>query len=148
MKSLSRVGLLATPWTAAYQAPPSMGFSRQEYWSGVPLPSLNGMHRWWNSFCLLKKKQKTLFIWFHISLRTLPHFLLPFHWTSLKICLFFFFFFKQRVILKIVSFYWFILAILQGMWNLSSLTRDWTQNPGSLKWKHRFPTTELPGKSQ
>ena len=39
MKSLSRVWLLATPWTAAYQAPPSMGFSRQEYWSGVPLPS-------------------------------------------------------------------------------------------------------------
>ena len=36
---LSRVRLLATPWTAAYQAPPSMGFSRQEYWSGVPLPS-------------------------------------------------------------------------------------------------------------
>ena len=36
---LSRVQLLATPWTAAYQAPPSMGFSRQEYWSGVPLPS-------------------------------------------------------------------------------------------------------------
>ena len=35
MKLLSRVGLLATPWTAAYQAPPSMGFSRQEYWSGV-----------------------------------------------------------------------------------------------------------------
>ena len=34
-KSLSRVWLLATPWTAAYQAPPSMGFSRQEYWSGV-----------------------------------------------------------------------------------------------------------------
>ena len=31
--------LLATPWTTAYQAPPSMGFSRQEYWSGVPLPS-------------------------------------------------------------------------------------------------------------
>ena len=39
-KSLSRVQLLATPWTTAYQAPPSMGFSRQEYWSGVPLPSL------------------------------------------------------------------------------------------------------------
>ena len=38
-KSLSRVGLLATPWTAAHQAPPSMGFSRQEYWSGLPLPS-------------------------------------------------------------------------------------------------------------
>ena len=39
VKSLSRVKLLATPWIAAYQAPPSMGFSRQEYWSGVPLPS-------------------------------------------------------------------------------------------------------------
>ena len=38
-KSLSRARLLATPWTAAYQAPPSMGLSRQEYWSGVPLPS-------------------------------------------------------------------------------------------------------------
>ena len=35
-----RVRLLVTPWTAAYQAPPPMGFSRQEYWSGVPLPSL------------------------------------------------------------------------------------------------------------
>ena len=34
-----RVRLLATPWTAAYQAPPPVGFSRQEYWSGVPLPS-------------------------------------------------------------------------------------------------------------
>ena len=39
VKSLSRVRLLATPWTAAYQAPPSMGFSRQEFWSGVPWPS-------------------------------------------------------------------------------------------------------------
>ena len=39
MKLLSHVRLLATPWTAAYQAPPSMGFSRQEDWSGVPLPS-------------------------------------------------------------------------------------------------------------
>ena len=39
VKSLSCVWLFLTPWTAAYQAPPSMGFSRQEYWSGVPLPS-------------------------------------------------------------------------------------------------------------
>ena len=39
VKSLSRVRLFTTPWTAAHQAPPSMGFSRQEYWSGVPLPS-------------------------------------------------------------------------------------------------------------
>ena len=39
VKLLSRVRLFETPWTTAYQAPPSMGFSRQEYWSGVPLPS-------------------------------------------------------------------------------------------------------------
>ena len=40
VKSLSHVLLLATPWTAAYQAPPSMGFSRQQYWSGVPYATL------------------------------------------------------------------------------------------------------------
>ena len=48
VKSLSRVRLFTTPWTAAYQAPPSMGFCRQEYWSGVPLPSpisLNNEHQ-------------------------------------------------------------------------------------------------------
>ena len=39
VKSLSCVRLFATPWTVAYQAPPSMGFSRQEYWSGLPFPS-------------------------------------------------------------------------------------------------------------
>ena len=39
MKSLSRVRLFATPWTVARQAPLSMGFSRQEYWSGLPFPS-------------------------------------------------------------------------------------------------------------
>ena len=54
VKLLSRVQFLATPWTAAHQAPPSMGFSRQEYWSGVPLPSLEKVYRcqlypvdWW-----------------------------------------------------------------------------------------------------
>ena len=45
VKLLSRTRLLATPWTGAYQAPPSMGISRQEYWSGVPLPSL----KHWNT---------------------------------------------------------------------------------------------------
>ena len=39
MKSLNRVRLFATLWTVAYRAPPSMGFSRQEYWSGLPFPS-------------------------------------------------------------------------------------------------------------
>ena len=45
VKSLSRARLLATPWTTAHQAPPSMGFSRQEYWSGVPLPSPDSLGR-------------------------------------------------------------------------------------------------------
>ena len=39
VKSLSHVRLFATPWTVAFQAPPSMAFSRQEYWSGLPFPS-------------------------------------------------------------------------------------------------------------
>ena len=39
VKSLSRVRLFASPWTVVYQAPPSMGFSRQEFWSGLPFPS-------------------------------------------------------------------------------------------------------------
>ena len=47
VKSLSRVRLLATPWTVAHQAPPSMGFSRKECWSGVPLPSPN--QRYWHN---------------------------------------------------------------------------------------------------
>ena len=48
VKLLSNVQLLVTPWTAAYQAPLSMGFSRQEYWSGVPLPS---------PYCLFRESQ-------------------------------------------------------------------------------------------
>ena len=45
VKSLCRVRLLVTPWTAAHQAPPSMGFSRQEYWSGVPIPKTQEIKR-------------------------------------------------------------------------------------------------------
>ena len=43
MKLLSHVRLFATPWTVAHQAPPSLGFSRQEYWSGLPFPSLGDL---------------------------------------------------------------------------------------------------------
>ena len=46
VKSLGRVRLFVTPWTAAHQAPPPMGFSRQEYWSGVPLPSPDMVYRY------------------------------------------------------------------------------------------------------
>ena len=64
VKSLSHVWLLSTPWTTAYQAPPSMGFSRQEYWSGVPLPSPTSTTTWENktNFSLFSKiSQKTGF---------------------------------------------------------------------------------------
>ena len=57
VKTLSCVQLLGTPWTAGYQAPPSMGFSRQECWSGLPLPSLIGFHVVW-----IKERQLNMFI--------------------------------------------------------------------------------------
>ena len=52
VKSLSHAQLLATPWTAAHQAPPSMGFSRQEHWSGLPFPSpVHESKKWkWSRF--------------------------------------------------------------------------------------------------
>ena len=50
LSHFSRVRLFATPWTAAHQAPPSMGFSRQEYWSGMPSPSpLTSIHDYWKN---------------------------------------------------------------------------------------------------
>ena len=55
VKSLSRVRLLATPWTVAHQAPPSMGFSRQEHWSGVPLLSPMRIHYVMFIFCVYLK---------------------------------------------------------------------------------------------
>ena len=57
VKSLSRVRPSATPWTAAYQAPPSMGFSRKEYWSGVPLPSPEQL------YSLMEKKYTLTTTW-------------------------------------------------------------------------------------
>ena len=48
----SRVRLLATPWTASYQASLSMGFSRQEYWGGSPVPFPQQPLTWWNSICV------------------------------------------------------------------------------------------------
>ena len=59
VKLLSHVRLFATPWTAAHQAPPPMGFSRQEYWSGVPLPSAH-ICPMTQQFCFLVTSQKKL----------------------------------------------------------------------------------------
>ena len=61
VKSLSRVRLFVTPWTAAYQAPPSMGFARQEYWSGLPLPSPNMLSRLVITF--LPRNKRLLISW-------------------------------------------------------------------------------------
>ena len=80
VKSLSRVRLLATPWTAAYQASPSMGFSRQEYWSGVPLPSPTSEQAWWiwsghqqQVFQLMLPKAATRWQHFFMPTRALGH---------------------------------------------------------------------------
>ena len=58
VKSLSRVRPSATPWTAAFQAPLSMGFSRQEYWSGVPLPSPRKTPQWVEKASLIRSFPK------------------------------------------------------------------------------------------
>ena len=69
VKSLSHMRLAATPWTAAYQAPPSVGFSRQEYWSGVPSPSPKDIE---NSYlcCMVG-------LWCYPSVRTSLDLLIP-----------------------------------------------------------------------
>ena len=74
VKSLSRVQLLATPWTAAWQAPLSMGFSRQEYWSGAPLSSPPWCCKW--HFILYNG-------WIVLHCAYVPHLLYPFlcQWT-------------------------------------------------------------------
>ena len=66
VKSLSRVLLLATPWTAAFQAPPFMGFSRPEYWSWVPLPKAKKP-----TWCVSSERVTTVGNWDSVSLGTL-----------------------------------------------------------------------------
>ena len=68
VKCFSRVRLLATPWTATYQASPSMGFSRQEYWSGLPLPSpiiclSNLKNNWWRQVWKTYFFNAVLWLW-------------------------------------------------------------------------------------
>ena len=74
-KSLSRVQLFETPWTAAHQAPPSIGFSRQEYWSGVPSPSPNMLSR-----LVIMKKEFTGPV-LHLRPLHADHARPPFQWT-------------------------------------------------------------------
>ena len=74
MKSLSRVWLFATPWTVAYQAPPSMGFSRQEYWSGLPFPSPRLLWLGLPKLCWIKVVRMSIFVLFLIIEKTLSTF--------------------------------------------------------------------------
>ena len=67
VKSLSHVRLLTTPWTAAHQSPPSMGFSRQEYWSGVPLPSLEQLLTLLQIQAVKTSKTETCFLYSRCS---------------------------------------------------------------------------------
>ena len=87
-KALSHVRLLATPWTAAYQAPPPMGFSRQEYWSGVPLPS-PGLQCEPCLFCVNqllcheKVYATTILVKSVVSIKRVPEFFLwTLHWAA------------------------------------------------------------------
>ena len=86
VKSLSRVRLLATPWIAAYQAPPSMGFSRQEYWSGVPLPSPKleaAIHKTVKFKITLKDEMEISLVvqWLRPSYKEDPVVHLPWRWS-------------------------------------------------------------------
>jgi len=90
VKLLSHVRLLSTPWTAAYQAPPSMGFSRQEYWSGVPLPS----PPWWPTcpLSLTTSSNGVLWLLLHMFWEVIFQFHLlfliaVFHFIALQCCI-------------------------------------------------------------
>ena len=77
VKSLSRVWLLETSWTAAYQAPTSMGFSRQEYWSGLPLPSPKMVYRYIQNnfsqnFSIYFVENSKLFLKYIWKIKTFP----------------------------------------------------------------------------
>ena len=67
MKSLRRVRLFATPWTVAYEVPPSMEFSRQEYWSGLPFPSPYFIFYIW--FCNLFFTQQYIMSFFYVDIQ-------------------------------------------------------------------------------
>ena len=93
VKSLNRVRLFATPWTVAYHTPPSMGFSRQEYWSGLPFPSPEDLPDQGSNPGLLHCRQMFYHLSHHWSLSThflsthlKNHLLLPFLTLSLIKC--------------------------------------------------------------
>ena len=138
VKSLSRVRLLATSWTAAYQAPPSMGFSRQEYWSGLPLPSPTS----WN---LLKFVSIRLVMLSNHPILCRPFLLLPSVFPSVRA-----FFSESALRIKWPKYWSFSLSIspsneysglilleLTGLITLQS-TELLRISSITTVWKHKF----------
>ena len=150
VKSLSRVQLLVTPWTAAYQAPPSMGFSRQEYWSGLPFPSPGALPdpgiepkspTLQADALSSEPPEKPVISWLRrvnllehwiyqlskgeIKLRVLLYFL------SIYAITFMYCFWPAFLFLLTMSLSLFFLAMLCGIQDLSSPTRDQTCAPSS-----------------
>ena len=102
VKSLSRVRLFATPWTAAYQAPPAMGFSRQEYWSGVPLPSplySYNPYKFWIRISLFLYHHPPQVIWKISNLKKKNEKLVNTHIPNTQILSFCYIFFHQSYFL-------------------------------------------------
>ena len=123
VKSLSRVRLLVTPWTAAHQAPPSMRFSRWEYWSGVPLLSpklcINGTYQWLCATSLFS-------LLFNVFLRFIH--------TDTSGCVVFLCMYRKLLLYSAGDGYlncFWLFAIKhkpapRGLWDLSFPARDWT----------------------
>ena len=145
---LSPVRLLSTPWTAAYQAPPSMGFARQEYWSWVPLPSHKRTEIHPNSFIPLSRaKWQDIHTWTfetgtYLSLQSLKKIdkltvtLAPaaLFWVNMH---FFFFFLRTQILFFFLIGLCRVLVATRGIFQLrhagsSSLTR--APCAGSAVW--------------
>ena len=96
VKLLSRVQPSVTPWTAALQAPPSMGFSRQEYWSGVPLPSPPALWGWANLDLAFQPCPRSRILHRDSELNPTCPMLSLVHSFYTPACLFFFFFLASK----------------------------------------------------
>ena len=121
VKSLSRVQLFMTPWTAAYQAPPPMGFSRQEYWSGLPLPSPKRR-------CLLILLILTVYWTCQLCIK-------PF------LCAIFFYFHPNFYEKRVIIFLWYG----EGSWSseTSQLGVVWARNGAGLFYRSPIIATML-----
>ena len=151
VKSLSRVWLFMTPWTAAYQAPPSVGFSRQEYWSGVPLQSCWILFLWLcclvacSCVCFAISNCELMFNWGTLRILGWDAFLQrgsmdsALHLEALKSRTLFSVFSRQKFCIELPD--WEILYYLHP-----PLKREMATHSSTLAWK--IPLMEDPGRLQ